>query len=678
VSTLLAESIIHIGRPIMNSDIPNQEKIRLLTDVSSENCKNYFRNVFLIELGEGTSVVEILEIGNLGEKNKFQVDQIRNTSFPIFYPNGGDPTKAQGTYSLPCYLMYDKHIKFMDQPDIFAKKVILPRIESTLGYRDLESEEKENIAKKIAVLLKNKADEIIGSEKQLGILMIFDERLEVYKKLNERIKDDQYLWITESKLSPGENLYLVSNKTLQKIVESKVDEASTLGQEKKGISTFSNQEEENLVSIYNKSWLWLSPTWEMPRSIYWKKNEWTKGIKVDHQSYEAFLYGVQFLKGLQVPISASVLKEMFAPVSSVEAKKHMKPTSFEQIFGIPMVIPILDGDSKQIIGKYKRMLKKQEKMSNSDLHLEILAGMKGSIVPESSDEHRLTIIYYSGDLSRGNMHIRAVIEDVLPSVANKIQIILRSLTTKGLKEIQEIFGLEEQRIYRTENLPSLLANAFGAGYLWNVLQGTLHKKTLRIERLRVAIAKKLNELANKEDYWNMKQELVFYYAFLFFLKRYEENVLEKEKGVSELVEWQEIISKYHQGEIALEDLNSLESLGFITGLLLKQFSNSYYTKTGKDFVKHRVMKFGSKLTPEMIWKNGALRCEELAEQWNLKLGNNFRMTLPHVLLGFLQANQKKLLVVEKENFMTAFWSGYLIYQQTKKNEKEQKEEVIDK
>ena len=50
----------------------------------------------------------------------------------------------------------------------------------------------------------------------------------------------------------------------------------------------------------------------------------------------------------------------------------------------------------------------------------------------------------------------------------------------------------------------------------------------------------------------------------------------------------------------------MEELGFVTGLLLKQFSNSYYRKTEKEFVKHRVMKFGSKLTPEMVWKDGVI------------------------------------------------------------------------
>jgi len=41
VEPVLAESIIRIGRPIKNGSLSPRERIRLLTDVASENCKNY-------------------------------------------------------------------------------------------------------------------------------------------------------------------------------------------------------------------------------------------------------------------------------------------------------------------------------------------------------------------------------------------------------------------------------------------------------------------------------------------------------------------------------------------------------------------------------------------------------------------------------------------------------------
>lgn len=677
---MLAESIIRIGRPIKNSDLSPRERIRLLTDVDSENCKNYFQHVFLVELNKGKINLRILQLGDKvieNKKEQFKVDSRRNTAFPIFYPNGGNPLHAQGTYPLPCYLMYDPHIKAMKNKAQFKKEVLLPRLNSTIDYRDLSDAKKESLVEKVASLFEEKASEFIAEDKQLGILMIYDESLPIFHKRTEKVDEEFSLWIAPSTFESNTHLYLDGEKVLQKISQAKFCEAAELGKENNAVSTFSNQKSTEVVSIYNKAWLWLSPTWEMPRSIYWNNNEWTRGIKIDAGSYEAYLYGVQFLKGVQVPISSVVLKEMFAPITSVEAKKNMSTSSFEAIFGIPMVLPLGDGDSKQVFTKYRRMMKKAEKLNDSDLHFEVLAGMKGSMVPESTDEYRLSILYYSGDLSRGNMHIRAVIEDVLPSVASKIQTILRNLKTIELKKIQAAFGVNELAVYRTENLPSLLANAYGPGYLWETLQAALHRDPLRIARLRLATAKKLNELANQEDSWQMKQELIFYYSFVYFLKQYEEKILEKQGGVKELTDWKDFISLYGQGKLALKDLISLEQLGFASGLLLKQFSNSYYQKTKKDFVKHRVMKFGSKLTPEMIWKNGLLRCEELAEQWEMGIAANFRPVLAQVLLGFLEMQAQSRLVSEKDTFMTAFWSGFLIYQSEKKNEKVEGEKEND-
>ncbi len=672
---MLAEAIIRIGRPIAQSDLPYKERIRWLTDVNSDSCKNFFQNVFIVEINNNDVAFQFRRVGELrkeGKKEEFYVNTNENVSFPVLFPNGGNPLNAQGVYPIPCYLMYDPHIKTMTKPTEFIGEVLLPRLNRTVSYRQVSMEEKERLAEKVASILAKHVSQLITSEKQLGILLIFDSSLPVYTMFSERKGDDpQFLWIGQSGLSSDMHLYMDGKLALSGILEARLDEASSLGQEQNAISTFSNRKEEKVVSIYNKSWLWLSPTWEMPKSIYWKDDEWTKGIKVDKESYEAFLYGAQFLKQITVPVSSAVLKEMFSPIDNVEAKKYK--TNFDQIYGAPMVLPLLDGDSKQIYKKYRRMLRQGEaqQLNNNDLHLYILAGLREGIVPDSPDDYRLTILYYSGDLSRGAMHIRAMIEDVIPSVAREIQTILEQLKRKELALIQAAYHLPdpERPVYRTETLPALLGNAFGSGYIWSSLQKTLHREPLDISRLRTSMVKKLNELANKEDEWGMRHEIVFYFAFLYFFNQYQRRVLGQKEGVRTLADWQKVVERYEQGQMSVEEMEDAEVLGFVSGLLLKQFSNSYYHKTKKDFVKHRVMRFGSKLTPDMIWHNGLQRCEELAQQWDMGLASNFYHVLPHALLAFIEADKKKMFTSQKDLFMTAFWAGYLIYR------KKQEEEV---
>ncbi|HHU33488.1 MAG TPA: hypothetical protein GXZ50_12620, partial [Clostridia bacterium] len=549
----------------------------------------------------------------------------------------------------------------------FACEVIFPRLKNTISLRGSNEEQLMSIATKVAEIIGSNYENFINDDKQLGILYIFDHALPIYHVMPERKTDDErFFWIAESKLKDGLHLYIDSEECLAGIIEAKFAEAKTLGYERNAISTFTNKREVEVASIYNKFWLWLSPTWEMPRSIYWAEDGWTHGIKIDRPNYEAFLYGSQFLKQITVPISSGILKEMFAPATNVEAKKYMKPTSFERIYGVPIVLPLVGGDSKQLYEKYQRILKYDQGKSDSDIHLELLAGIN-KVIPKTSDDYRLIILYYSGNLSRGDIHVRMVIEDIIPSVATKLQKIINDLNRKEIIDIHKAFGSkrEEKKYFRTRSLPSMLANAYGPGYVWSVLQAVFHRQPISIERLYKVTTMKLNELANKEDHWGMVDELIFHHAFVFFYKEYHREVQKTEKGVKSVADWRRLLEKHHTGRINIDDLRAAEELGFVTGLLLKQFSNSYHHKTGKEFVKHRVIKFGSKLTPGMIWKGGVMRCKELAEQWDIKLANNFYCVLPHVLLALLDADKMNLLSRDKDKFMTAFWSGHLMYRKPK-------------
>ena len=112
---MLVESIIRVGKPIIHSDLSNEQRIRWLTDVDSENCKNFFQNVFLIELDGEETDYHYITLGFWDDKSFF-VDKLRNKAYPILYPQGGNPLHAQGVYPAPCYLMYDPHIKLMKKP----------------------------------------------------------------------------------------------------------------------------------------------------------------------------------------------------------------------------------------------------------------------------------------------------------------------------------------------------------------------------------------------------------------------------------------------------------------------------------------------------------------------------------------------------------------------------------
>lgn len=681
---MLAESIIRMGKVIAASNLSNKERIRLLTDVTSDSCKNYFQNVWIVET-DGEQVTSYRkQVGEFqrDERNKevFVVDSINSTSFPVFFPSGGNPLHAQGVYPVPCYLMYDPHIKGMATGNEWAQEVLLPRLKKTISYSSYTAEQLDNLAILIGTELSSKKDDYIVAAKQLGILIICDSRLADFSYADVSFRNADSLVVGESIMYSGKQIVLNEEQALSNILEARYTEAKELGVRTNAYSTFTNHLEAEVVSAYNKSWLWLSPTWEAPRSIYWSDKDWTDGIKIDRENYEAFLYGAQFMKQLQKPLVAPVLKEMFAPNNRVEAKKHMSYSSFQSIYGIPILLPLLDADLGQAYSKLQRIVRRGEAGNSSDLHMERLAGIKDTFVPGDAEEYRLTLLYYSGDLSRGDVHIRAMIEDVIPSVAWKVQKVIDTVSKgKVLRKIIENLGMDyeqerERQQYRIGYLPSLLANAYGPAYVWNTLQDVFHKRQITLGRIYRSTAEKLNECANKEQYWEMKRELVFYYAFAAFVQNYNQNILGNEEEVITMEDWQDYVQKYHDGTITEDDLKDPEELGFIIGMLTRQYSDSYYVKTKRELLKTRIMKFGSKLTPDMIWKSGLMRFEELAQQWDLKLAGNFRSVLAVVLYEFLQQRQTKKIDAYRDEFMTAFWSGYLMYQQTKKNKGEESDD----
>lgn len=663
---MLAESIIRVGEPIRDSKISNKERLKLLTDCDNVMFKNFFQHVFLIEIDGDNAEYHFLKVGiEVGDKD-FQIDKTRNFAYPIIATKGGSPTLPQGNYPIPCYLIYNTHIKKMNDTKHIAEKFILPRLERTVSYMEYEKEKLKKLSYKAADLLEDHYGEFIDKKEQKGILYIYDHSLsEFYNSSKKESRKSKYFRLTKSKLKTDEELHLNSDKCIENIIEAKITEAKTLGYEKQAISTFSNELEDEVVSIYNKYWPWLSHTWEAPRSIYWGKEDFTKGVKVDLLSYEAYLYGTQFLNQITLPISSSILKEMFAPSMNAEAKRNMKFSSFEKVYGVPMVLPLIKDNLEQRYKKYAFILDENQNKLKGDIHLKLIAGIDTTL-PKIEDEYRLTLLYYSGEMTRGNIHIRMIIQDVVPSVAKGLEKIVGDINTKEIFKIQRAFGRERtDRFYPLESLPSMLGNAYGPGYVWSSLETVFNKKPISIDNLHHSTAIKLNELANKEEYVRMINELIFYYGFINFYNKYNSEILKTGGEINYMANWELFLEKYHLGEIKAEDLKTAEELGYVSGLVLKQFSNSYFHSAGNDFVKHRVMKFGSKLTPEMIWKNGLLQCEELAMQRDIKLADNFRLNLSQVLLATLEADEKGLLNKNKDQFMTAFWSGYLMYKKQK-------------
>lgn len=134
------------------------------------------------------------------------------------------------------------------------------------------------------------------------------------------------------------------------------------------------------------------------------------------------------------------------------------------------------------------------------------------------------------------------------------------------------------------------------------------------------------------------------------------------------MDWRQLVANYLAGKWDDEREWSVQELGFISGLLVRQFENSYHKKVHSSFLRKRLLNFGSKLTPQMVWENGLIEFQKLIEQRELKVGKNFYPALARALLSFPNVQAAGLLDKHRHEFISTFWSGYLMY---KKPEQDQ-------
>lgn len=110
------------------------------------------------------------------------------------------------------------------------------------------------------------------------------------------------------------------------------------------------------------------------------------------------------------------------------------------------------------------------------------------------------MVYYTE--SNAEIHLRAVVEDVLPSVTVKLQEII-DLALQQVVPVRKALGLKGEGwvAERYGSLPYLLVRAYGGCYLWTVLSEVLHRRPLSGRRFAAGAASRMNGLA-KESLWD--------------------------------------------------------------------------------------------------------------------------------------------------------------------------------
>ncbi|HPZ55442.1 MAG: hypothetical protein WBH35_00035 [Bacillota bacterium] len=701
---MLISELARLGRAYSGSGYGENpiEAIRRETSVDNPKVRKFFTNVFLIEIcAEDCTSHRVVSHGcqRWGDvierstargktREEFVPDLRRAVSTAVKMITGGNPRAVVGRWPVPAYLMYAKDIDAIRSSKDAAVKFLSDRLAATEGVSLSENA----VTEAAQLLVDDLRNTRFGGEKEqagLVLLAIADSSGPYGYADSTKPGVSDIVSLGKSKLFPDKYLVARLSVIASLVQDAKIAEAGSKGSKRLGVCGVCGRR-STLTSPYCKSWPWLSYTWScpLPASVSQQGGDpdLTDAIAgLCNSCLRSLLTGAAVVQKLERPMFTSLVKDIFSSYegAAVQDQKRKQKTQLIQITGMMYVLPILDSwlsDPTRLnlyVSALNRMLQQQGPFSQRE-HLENILGFECVLPDEvSSDQYRLTILYYSGDRDRGDIYARAMVEDVLPSVARAVSNLLLSLTPVYDELSKTLFGKPQGDDFGLERsnmrfLPYLLARAYGSPYVFTSMQRILTGQPLDSSRFVRGCASRMGGImvsaSSDRRSSLLAQEVRFYILFREFLRRYHTSIAKRgDRGmpIESWVEFDERLQTTPSSELRFSDV---EELGYAVGQAIRRFSNSYWVymkkerkKDDSDFIRDRVMTFGTRLLPDTIWKRGLAMVEE------------YRVRLPKMSryidswlrerVGVLLAEYSRMrdeVNARQDEFMAAFWSGYAL------------------
>lgn len=684
---MLIEELIRLGRPLLDGDMEPQEVLRLITGVEDERVKNFYRHVFIVELPMDESgdpwAAPMKRFGDFLDDGAFHVDQDRAIAIPFVLPSGGNPLNPQGRYGLPVYPCYDPHIQAFRGSAAGVSAFLRGRLERTSNFQV-----SEGLLDRISQVVHTAvASTDFGDQKKtLGVLVLVRYGKDSSYKLAAGNPRDRL-----GQSQDGRAIVPNYARILDAVWLAKEDEGREAGV-RAGPCSFSGAAGE-AISAYCKAWPWAFTTWTCPLPNGGDEAMLVEGIGVSPETYRALTVGACVFNRQTRRFSSLVIPEVFSPANTRTGKdlsQRRKLSDLPAVYGSAFMLPLQDrtlDDADQrtefVRGVRGMLDAKPGDPTLADRYMTAVTGFDVMLPDGTSDDYRLTLVYFSGEYSRGDVHLRAYIQDVIPSTLSRLRDLGLDEARRAMKLVASLMPSmsEKQRTYMGrcfQSVPYLLARAYGGAYLWQQLETVLHRQPLDFRRVTGNAARRLQTLVPQwpDSRYSVFDEVGFYLSFLSFLGRVNRELAGHEgDSAMPMRSWKELLEAVDGGPITDLAFTGPAELGFACGALIKRFSRAYYVamktqgKSDADYLKDRVLTFGTDLRPAAVHDKGLRMILELPNR--LKSLNRSRDLEERVGVAIVAYQQLQPDIdKDKDAFITAFWAGYALqgYDRPKKGE----------
>ncbi|TDA65883.1 MAG: hypothetical protein D9V47_12370 [Clostridia bacterium] len=689
---MFLERLVALGKTFISCGMGPDEILRLISDVPREG--RFLENVAVIEasLDGGFRAEKLpLQVWGVPEvtppKGKsrkritvFRPETDRGLGIPFVRPGTGNPTVAQGRYGLPVYPLFPGMLDGLAADLQAATSFWRGRLERTMNLpRQFTSDEIGRLAALLQTIAAEMRSRVEASASQgYGLLVLcFPSQAGPYRYASSKpvTGDRSMVLVGDSVLQPGSYIVADLARVAELFKVSKTEEGAEGGRTARcSLCGAGNGGEMLAVSAYTKAWPWLAPTWHPPFPEKFKQGKDVTNIAdtvgaLCPDCYTALVVGAGVFDEVSGELPQWLTRELFMPVLSAGGREGAKKLGgLPRIRGAVLVVPVQEitsDDAEALSDALTRFrLKQKPRPGRADRALQAVTGLEGSILPEEldTDACRLLMVYYTQ--ANADIHLRATIDDVLPSTVGRLLSILGEVQTSaaGLREL--LFRQSPEWLSnRYESLVYFITRAYGGPYLWQTLADILHRREINWERFAAGAAARMAGYARlgilAQDmgaYRSLKEEVLFYQAFRSLYTLYYREILGQE--VKDLAGWKEMLDRIAAAqpeELAFADP---EELGFAAGYLVARFGRQYYARLKKNFLQHRVMTFGSSMTPDDIWRRALSRFQEYALKLQFGLPEDFRRRAAVVECEYRR--MRDAVARQKDEFMGAFWSGYML------------------
>ncbi len=639
------ESLVRLGRPFIDGAIDAAVLLRQLSDITGRG-RDFYQKVFVVEIHRDDVFVHPYrqwgKKSQKGKKEEFIPDLSLAVAAPILIATGGNPKVAQGRYGVPAFPFFDhSQLDSLDR----AQNFLTSRVNKTFDgkqYVPMISAIAEKLAKAVAEAPESK-----------GLVLLCDLRGDrgVFS-CGDPADDDNMISI--GTCYSGESWLRADLEwILEKLWWAKLEEGAEYGRSADAICSFCHNTGE-VVSLYSKAWPWYSITWTAPISSELDKHALHEEIALCQHCYAALSYGGKLFTDLSSFLPPQILQEAFK--GHVQSKSKAAPPP---VRGAAFVLPVLDSmmedeEFADLFALQMRKMRERKQESAADRHLDQVVGFD-ALLPEelTQDAYRLTLVYYTQE--NADVQLWAMIDDVLPSA-------MRILHDEILQDLN-IFR-QELGIPYVLRIPTLLARAYGSGYLWQSLTQVMHIESPGRNRFIHRVAQDLQNAAKSVlhggNFWVLQDAAKFYLIFSWFLSALQKmGDFDAVKGGNFVRTWQELQAMANGDPANMQFADNVEDLGYVMGHLVKRFSQQFYRKTQKEYLSARVMTFGTDLTPDVAGFRALGKIEEISLKLNIHLPQLFRQQIATALAEFLR--QIDAVRKDRDAFMAAFWAGYALY-----------------